>query len=54
MILTLGHRLRRWPNIKPVLGERLVFADIVMTNKGERMRESVMFLITLSRSADTN
>ena len=22
----LGQRLRRWPNIKPVLGQRLVFA----------------------------
>ena len=24
----LGHRLRRWPNIKPALDERLVFAGI--------------------------
>ena len=23
--LMLGHRLRRWPNINPVLSERLVF-----------------------------
>ena len=24
----LGHRLRRWPNIKPTLIQRLVFAGI--------------------------
>ena len=24
--LMLGHRQRRWPNINPALGERLVFA----------------------------
>ena len=24
--LILLHRLRRWPNIKPALGQRLVFA----------------------------
>ena len=26
--LMLGHRLRRWPSIKPALGERLVFAGL--------------------------
>ena len=26
--LMLGHRLRRWSNITPTLGERLVFAGI--------------------------
>ena len=26
--LMLAHRLRRWPNIKPALGQRLVFAGI--------------------------
>ena len=26
--LLLAHRLRRWPNINPTLGERLVFAGI--------------------------
>ena len=25
--LILGHRLRRWPNIKPQLAQRLVFAN---------------------------
>ena len=24
----LAHRLRRWPNIEPTLGERLVFAEM--------------------------
>ena len=24
----LAHRLRRWPNIVPTLGERLVFAEM--------------------------
>ena len=23
--LTMGHRLRRWPNISPTLGQRLLF-----------------------------
>ena len=26
--LMLGHGLWRWPNIKPALGERLVFAEV--------------------------
>ena len=25
---TLGHRLRRWPNVVPTLGEHLVFAGV--------------------------
>ena len=29
--LMLAHRLRRWPNIKPPLGQRLVFPGIVST-----------------------
>ena len=28
--LMLGHRLRRWPNIKPTLGERLVPAGLLV------------------------
>ena len=28
----LGHRLRRWPNIKPALVQRLVFAGLVQVN----------------------
>ena len=27
-ILMLGQRLRRWTNIKPTLGQRLVFAEM--------------------------
>ena len=26
---TLAHRLRRWPNISPALGQRIVFAGLV-------------------------
>ena len=29
----LGHRLRRWPNIKPPLGQRLVFAGQAKATK---------------------
>ena len=29
----LHHRLRRWPSIKPALGEPLMFAGIVMINR---------------------
>ena len=28
----LGHRLRRWPNIRLILVQRLVFARMYMTN----------------------
>ena len=28
--LVLAHRLRRWPNIKLALGERLVFAGLLL------------------------
>ena len=28
--LTLAHRLRRWPNISPTLGQRLVFAGCLL------------------------
>ena len=29
----LGHRLRRWPNIKPLLFQRLVFAGEYQTER---------------------
>ena len=28
--LLSGHRLRRWPNNKPTLGRRLIFAGVVV------------------------
>ena len=28
-VFMLDHRLRRWSNIKPALGQRLVFAELV-------------------------
>ena len=30
--LMLGHRLRRWPNIKPALGESPMFAEMCMSS----------------------
>ena len=31
----LAHRLRRWPNIVPTLGKRLVFAGIYLPGGGK-------------------
>ena len=30
----LAHRLRRWPSIKPALGQRLVFAGLAALRAG--------------------
>ena len=38
----LGHRLRRWPNIKPALNKRIVFADYC---RSCNIREVLIFAI---------
>ena len=37
----LAHRLRRWPNIKPTLGQRLVLTGVGRCVKGGPVAESV-------------
>ena len=33
----LAHRLRRWPNINPTIGQRLVFATTAYGRKAARL-----------------
>ena len=35
--LMLAHRLRRWPSIKPVLVQRLVFAELRSTQETQNI-----------------
>ena len=60
--LLLGHCLRRWPNIKPTMGQRFVFAGMYsnLTNKqvilnrclfmlGQRFRRCTNIKLTLGQ-----
>ena len=48
VILMLGHRLRRWPNIKITLGKGVVFSGIACTYCLIGTRESWVMLVRVA------
>ena len=45
----LAHRLRRWPNIKPALRQRLVFTGL-LTHTATRIYWPVIPSVTVTRT----
>ena len=43
----LAHRLRRWPNIEPALGQRLVFARMSVTDHQEKDKCSCIIYVEI-------